>query len=95
VSDTSPPGPEARRERRRRPRRAPAFDTTIPSPCVSVCQIDDATGCCIGCHRSLDEIREWPILSAEAKAEVLARLTARRAAQAGSPPEPGGHDHDG
>ncbi len=95
LSETTPPAPEARRERRRRrPRRAPAFDTTIPSPCISVCQIDDATGCCIGCHRSMDEIRDWPILSAEEKIAVLARLAARKVAQAGGPPEHDGQVHD-
>ncbi len=95
MSEITPPAPEARRERRRRrPRRAPAFDTTIASPCISVCQIDDATGCCIGCNRSMDEIRDWPILSAEEKTAVLARLAARKAAQAGGPPERDGQDHD-
>jgi len=94
LSETTPPAPEARRERRRRQsRRAPAFDTTIPSPCISVCQIDDATGRCMGCHRSMGEIRDWPILSAQEKIAVLARLAARKAAQAGSPPEHDGQDH--
>jgi len=94
LSETSP-APGARREiRRRRQRRAPALDTTIPSPCISVCQIDDATERCIGCHRSIDEIRDWPILSAEEKIAVLARLAARKAAQAGGPPEHDGQDHD-
>ena len=95
MSETTPPAPEARRERRRRrPRRAPAFDTTIPSPCISICQIDDATRCCIGCHRSMDEIRDWPILSAQEKIAVLARVGARKVAQAGDLPEHDGQVHD-
>lgn len=70
------------RDRRRVRRRARArnFDTTIPSPCISVCQLDDATGCCIGCFRSIDEIREWPIMTAEEKTGALARIAARKAA---------------
>jgi predicted Fe-S protein YdhL (DUF1289 family) len=42
----------------------------------------------------MDEIRDWPILSAEEKTAVLARLAARKAAQAGGPPERDGQDHD-
>jgi predicted Fe-S protein YdhL (DUF1289 family) len=62
---------------RTRPRRE--FDTSVPSPCITVCQVDDATGCCIGCYRSIDEIREWPILSADEKRTVLARIAERKA----------------
>jgi predicted Fe-S protein YdhL (DUF1289 family) len=51
----------------------------VPSPCITVCQVDDATGCCIGCYRSIDEIREWPILSADEKRAVLARIAERKA----------------
>jgi predicted Fe-S protein YdhL (DUF1289 family) len=71
---------ELRRERaRRRPRPRREFDTSVPSPCITVCQVDDATGCCIGCYRSIDEIREWPILSADEKRAVLARIAERKA----------------
>ncbi len=69
-----------RRQRaRRRPRARREFDTSVPSPCITVCQVDDATGCCIGCYRSIDEIREWPILSADEKRTVLARIAERKA----------------
>jgi len=70
---------DARRSRARAGRR-PQFDTSVPSPCITVCQVDDATGCCIGCFRSIDEIREWPILSADEKRAVLARIAERKAA---------------
>lgn len=71
---------ELRRARaRRRPRPRREFDTSVPSPCITVCQVDDATGCCIGCYRSIDEIREWPILSADEKRAVLARIAERKA----------------
>ena len=81
MSDSAPPTRESRRRDRRR-RRVPIFDTTIASPCISVCQIDDATDCCIGCHRSMDEIRDWPIMSAAEKTAVLSRIAERKAAQA-------------
>ena len=69
-----------RRRTRRRPRRVLELDTSVPSPCISVCQIDNASGCCIGCFRSIDEIREWPILTAEQKHAALARVAERKAA---------------
>ena len=93
ASDSAPgPGPAAEQRRRRRDsRRARAregrFDTTIASPCVQICQIDDASGCCIGCLRAIDEIREWPIMTAPEKTRVLENVAARRAAGAG----PDGH----
>ena len=31
----------------------------VPSPCVSVCQMDEDTALCQGCLRTLDEIRQW------------------------------------
>jgi len=68
---------EARRERRRaRPQRI--FDTSVPSPCIAVCQVDPRSDLCIGCRRHIDEIREWPIMTAEQKRAVLAALPGRR-----------------
>ncbi|WP_340116818.1 DUF1289 domain-containing protein [Pelagibius sp. 7325] len=70
-------GREARRERRReRPQRV--FDTSVPSPCIAVCQVDPRSDLCIGCRRHIDEIREWPIMTAEQKRAVLAALPDRR-----------------
>jgi hypothetical protein len=30
------------------------------SPCIGVCLIDDETGTCVGCGRTIDEIINWP-----------------------------------
>jgi predicted Fe-S protein YdhL (DUF1289 family) len=67
------------RARRRQPRRL-EIDTTIPSPCITICQMDDQSGFCIGCFRTLDEIRDWMIMTAEQKRQVLQQLEQRRAA---------------
>jgi predicted Fe-S protein YdhL (DUF1289 family) len=69
---------EARRQRRREARLR-TLDTSIPSPCVSVCMIDDRNGWCLGCKRTIDEIRDWPILSAEEKTAILEEIEARKA----------------
>ena len=62
--------------RRARPQRV--FDTSVPSPCIAVCQVDPASNLCIGCRRHVDEIRNWPIMTAEQKLSVLAALPGRR-----------------
>lgn len=31
----------------------------VASPCVGVCVINDDTGRCAGCHRTLDEVAAW------------------------------------
>jgi len=74
--DSQPDGPAGRQRRRNRPRRV--FDTSVPSPCIAVCQLDPRTERCIGCLRHVDEIRDWPILSAAQKRAILAALPERR-----------------
>ncbi len=78
--DDSFGGERARRRARRRAARRRDFDTTVPSPCISVCQLDDVTGYCLGCHRNVEEIRDWPILTAEEKKAILTHIAARKAA---------------
>ena len=51
----------------------------VPSPCVSVCRMDAATGWCEGCFRTLDEIAEWSALDDAGKRKVW-DLVARRIA---------------
>lgn len=50
----------------------------VPSPCVSVCRMDDATGWCEGCMRTLDEIAVWSLLGDAEKRAVWAELEPRR-----------------
>lgn len=76
------PDRQAERARRRATRRAALgrqIDTSIASPCISVCQIDDSTGECLGCGRTIDEIRDWIIMTAEQKTKVLSELEQRKA----------------
>lgn len=42
----------------------------VPSPCISICRMDAASGFCEGCFRTLEEIAEWSRLNDEAKREV-------------------------
>ena len=34
-------------------------DKEIQSPCIGVCSMDDSTGLCQGCYRTMDEIQGW------------------------------------
>lgn len=51
----------------------------VASPCVSLCRMDERTGWCEGCLRTLDEIIAWANLSDAAKLEVWDQLATRRA----------------
>ena len=53
--------------------------TRVPSPCVSVCRMDDASGLCVGCWRTLDEIAAWATLGDEAKRAVWQHIEQRQA----------------
>ncbi|MFN7642476.1 MAG: DUF1289 domain-containing protein [Burkholderiales bacterium] len=59
-------------------------DTTRPvrSPCVSICRIDAASGLCVGCQRTLDEIGDWGSMADGERLEVWARIVERREAGA-------------
>lgn len=54
-----------------------AMSHQVASPCISVCNINDATGLCEGCFRTLDEIAVWSQMDNAAKREVWSRITLR------------------
>jgi len=51
----------------------------IPSPCVDICLMDDATGWCEGCGRTLDEIARWGSTDKADRDAVMAELPGRLA----------------
>lgn len=53
-----------------------------PSPCVSICRLDPATGFCEGCGRNIQEIASWTMLTRQERLALLERLKARRTAAA-------------
>jgi uncharacterized protein len=62
----------------------PTHGTPVPSPCNSVCLMNEATGFCRGCFRTLDEIAEWGLLDDDAKRGVWTALARRRDADSQS-----------
>lgn len=59
----------------------PAWRRDEPdSPCIQLCVIDPASGYCMGCGRTGDEIAAWSRLDPESRSAVRAALPARLAA---------------
>ena len=68
----------AARRKKRKERLLQELDTSVASPCNAVCQMDDLTQLCIGCHRSIDEIRDWVIMNRDEKCDLLSTIEQRR-----------------
>ncbi len=52
----------------------------VKSPCISVCTMDDATGFCQGCYRTLDEIEKWWDFEPAQQKKIVAKASEREAA---------------
>ena len=51
----------------------------VPSPCVSICALDD-NNVCLGCYRSGEEISRWGEMSNEEKRAVMDKVGERERA---------------
>ena len=49
----------------------------VPSPCISVCKMDDARLYCLGCLRTIDEIRQWSQADDAAKRAMWLQIEQR------------------
>ncbi len=49
------------------------------SPCISVCALEPASGLCLGCGRTLNEIVAWGGMAEGERLAVMAGLPARLA----------------
>ena len=58
-------------------------NAALPSPCISVCQLDPVSGQCIGCFRTGAEIAAWRLMTPSDQRDLLDTLRARRAATTG------------
>ncbi|HLE66900.1 MAG TPA: DUF1289 domain-containing protein, partial [Burkholderiales bacterium] len=54
----------------------------IASPCNKTCVMNEATGLCRGCYRTLDEIARWGEMSDGERTRVMAELPGRHAPSA-------------
>lgn len=53
------------------------YTASLPSPCVSVCRMDAASGLCAGCLRTLDEIAAWGRMDEGGKRAVWLQIEQR------------------
>jgi uncharacterized protein len=51
----------------------------IASPCVRDCRVDQVTGFCVGCFRTLTEISYWATYTQQQRRRILRFVEARRA----------------
>jgi hypothetical protein len=49
----------------------------IESPCIKVCAMDAASGLCIGCGRTLDEIARWSSFTDAERCAIMGALPER------------------
>jgi predicted Fe-S protein YdhL (DUF1289 family) len=57
--------------------------TKLPSPCVSICQMDPQDGVCLGCYRTRAEIAAWGSMGQDDQLALLDILRGRRATATG------------
>ena len=48
----------------------------IDSPCIDICTIDRNSGECIGCGRTVEEVRNWANFDNLKKKQILDNLNA-------------------
>jgi predicted Fe-S protein YdhL (DUF1289 family) len=54
-----------------------AIDSSLQSPCVRNCCLDDDL-ICLGCYRTLEEIREWAAAGNDRRQVILQTAERRR-----------------
>ena len=54
-------------------------DSAIRSPCIGVCSMDDLTGFCQGCYRTIDEIKNWWEMDKQQQKETINKAAQREA----------------
>ena len=55
----------------------PAEPADAASPCVNTCRLDPATGWCVGCGRTIEEIAGWSAKPVEERRAIRAKLPVR------------------
>ena len=55
----------------------PNSDEVIPSPCISVCRMSEDRSHCVGCFRTIPEIRAWAQADSAERLAIWAALAQR------------------
>ena len=56
---------------------APNSDEVVPSPCISVCRMSEDRSHCVGCFRTIPEIRAWAQADSAERLAIWAALAQR------------------
>jgi len=49
----------------------------LETPCINICLLDEASGLCVGCGRSGDEIARWSDMTPAERRAIMADLAER------------------
>ncbi|MDT9598843.1 DUF1289 domain-containing protein [Sphingosinicella rhizophila] len=55
----------------------------MTSPCIGICVMDEHSGYCLGCARTLGEIAEWSMANPSRRQQIISTLPSRRRSMAG------------
>ena len=50
----------------------------VTSPCINICKMDSASGLCLGCLRTIDEITLWSRTDENTRIAILAAVAQRQ-----------------
>jgi uncharacterized protein len=56
----------------------PVIEDVVASPCVRACTLDD-DDVCLGCGRTLEEIKAWGGAGADGRRDIIAAAEKRKA----------------
>lgn len=57
----------------------------METPCIHVCLLNDDSGLCLGCHRSMEEIMGWAGYTDAERRKIMLELPNRAKAQCHHP----------
>ena len=50
----------------------------VTSPCIGICSVDDLSGLCFGCFRTMEEISQWWDMNDAERNKVKSQLAYRQ-----------------
>jgi len=53
----------------------------METPCINICTLDRASGLCLGCGRTVEEIARWSTMGEAERKRIMTELAARKASR--------------
>jgi hypothetical protein len=51
----------------------------METPCINICTLDRASGLCLGCGRTVEEIARWSTMGEAERKRIMTELASRKA----------------